>query len=174
MRRGRFASSAGSSVVGVHELRFFLPDAVAAAMERQATPERHPLSGRLFAESPLPQPVAYFYCSGGCYLLAWALAEESQLPMGAELNPWGRAVHAFVVDVPAEEMIDAFGRRPIDVPDPALLRVGWTIGAILETLKEHPNGALVARPLRSREARERARQTARFLLGLPPAPTSSS
>jgi len=157
----------------VPELRFFLPDAVALEMERQPTPARHPLSGRPFTASPLPQPAAYYYTTGACFSLAWALAEESGLPVGTELNPWGRAVHAFVVDIATEEMIDAFGRRPIDVPDPAFLRVGWTIEEILKSVKDHPNGALVARPLRSREARERARQTARFLLGMPE-PDSSS
>lgn len=155
------------------ELERFVPDAVAESLRRQPGPANHPLSGRSFSDSPLPAQAAFFYTTGGCFVLAWALAEESGLPLGAELNPSGRAIHAFVVDEPAEQMVDAFGRRPIDVPDPALLRVGWTIQEILGTVKGHPNGEIVARPLRSSEARDRARQAARFLLNLPETESSS-
>jgi hypothetical protein len=63
-------------------------------------------------EAPLPEAAVRFYTGAGCWLLAAELQSLTQLPLGAELTPGGRAMHVFVID--GADAIDAMGRTSLE------------------------------------------------------------
>ena len=114
--------------------------------------------------SPLPPLAVYFYSAAGCWLLASELSAKTSLPLGVELNPWGRALHVFVVD--KDDAIDAFGRTALSIVREVeavggRVEIGVELEAMLATLDERAWAAASAKVVREMLASDEYRQCAR-------------
>jgi len=131
---------------------------------RAHAPARHPVTGQVFAHSPLPPAAAYFYVTGGRFLLAAKLAEISGLSLALDCDRDGRPKHAFVVD--GLDYIDAFGRQPLAALRARGARIVYrvTTQAMVEAVTADREGRYVEL-FNSRSMAEAAGRAARVLLG---------
>jgi hypothetical protein len=103
--------------------------------------------------APLPEVAVRYYTAAGCWVLADELHRLTGLPVGAEVNPWGKAYHVFVVH--ESDAIDAMGRTPLaelrrieETGGRVILDV--TVSDMLATVEERPwhkEAALVAQEM---------------------------
>jgi hypothetical protein len=94
-----------------HELEGLVPEEWWSKLEPSLTDHQWQPHRERARKAPLPEAAVRFYTGAGCWLLAADLQDITQLTLGAELNPWGRALHVFVID--GDDAIDALGRTPI-------------------------------------------------------------
>jgi hypothetical protein len=140
-----------------------VPPQIVDALRADA-PARHPVTGQVFAHSPLPPAAAYFYATSGCFLLAVKLAEISGLPLALDCDRDGRPKHAFVVD--GLDYIDAFGRQPLAALRARGARIVYSVTtqAMVEAVAADREGRY-AELFNSRSMAEAAGRAARVLLG---------
>jgi hypothetical protein len=118
----------------------------------------------VFAAAPLPVLATYFYVSAGCWVLARELQKATGLPLGVEFNPWGRPTHVFLVD--GADIIDALGRRPIDVEIGeaemvgARIEVGVALEDVIALLDKSPADSIAAEGVKRMLASTRYREAA--------------
>lgn len=111
--------------------------------------------GRLLAESPLPRLAAHHYTTGGCYILAGAMASMTGLPIGVTTRFDEIPRHAFVVH--GNDYIDAFGRQLLaELKQRDHVVEDLDIRQVADMLAAHPNGAKIRADLASNESKRYA------------------
>lgn len=121
--------------------------------------------GRLLADSPLPRLAAHHYTTGGCYILAGAMAGMTGLPIGVTIGSDDIPRHAFVVH--GSDYIDAFGRQllaELKRRDRVVEDLG--IRQVADMLIAHSNGAKIRADLASDESKRYAVAAAGVVLAV--------
>jgi hypothetical protein len=119
--------------------------------------------GRPLAASSLPLLAAHHYTTGGCYILAGALASLTGLSIGITVDSNEIPRHAFVVQ--GGDYIDAFGRQRLaELSARELVIEGLAIRQVADMLLAHDNGRKIRADLASAESKRYAVAAAEVIL----------
>ena len=115
-------------------------------------------------EGPLPDLVTHHYSSGGCYILAAALHQATNLPIELYYRQ-GEPKHAYITD--GVRALDVRGVQPVDRARLGAEQIAQvTLGGLVAVLRALPSAVDQLADIRRPRSQVAAENAAAALLGL--------